>query len=267
MFMIPAERLPAGFAERLEAPLAEPAPARPAATVVLLRDTASGPEVLLLKRLRSAGFVPGAYVFPGGRVDLADADPRLLELVDGLDPAASPEPSYWLAALRETFEEAGVLLARDGEGRVVADAVADPRLGHWREALLSGEATLLEAVASLGVRLAFDDVVACAHWITPLAEPRRYDTHFFLARLPEGREVRPDPREMADAAWLSPAVALERFREGRLPLVFPTVATLESLVGYDSAAAALEAFRGRPVIPVLPRLVRTAEGVGIVIDE
>lgn len=266
MFMIPAERLPAGFAERLESPPADPAPARPAATVVLLRDTLAGPEVLLLKRLRTAGFVPGAYVFPGGRVDLADGDPTLLERVDGLVREPSPEPMFWLAALRETFEEAGVLLARDGEGRAVADAVADPRLGHWREALLGGQATLLEAVAALGVRLALDEVVACAHWITPLAEPRRYDTHFFLARLPEGREVRPDPREMADAVWLSPAAALERFQAGRLPLVFPTVATLESLVGYDSVAAALAAFRGRPVVPILPRLVRTAGGVGIVID-
>lgn len=266
MFMIPAERLPPGFAERIEAPPADPVPARPAATAVLLRDSSAGPEVLLMKRLRTAGFVPGAYVFPGGRVDLADAEPGLLEWADGLGAEARPEPMFWLAALRETFEEAGVLLARDEEGRVVGDAAADPRLGRWREALLAGEATLLEVVEALGVRLALDDVVPCAHWITPLAEPRRYDTHFFLAHLPEGSEARLDPREMADAVWLSPAAALERFHDGRLPLVFPTVATLESLIGFDSVAAALAAFRARPVVPILPRLVRTAEGVGIVID-
>jgi 8-oxo-dGTP pyrophosphatase MutT (NUDIX family) len=266
MFMIPAERLPAGFAEQLEAVPADPAPARPAATMVLLRDSAAGPEVLLMKRLRSAGFVPGAYVFPGGRVDLADAEPGLLGHTDGLGPKTVPEPMFWLAALRETFEEAGVLLAREGSGRAVAAAARDPELGRWREALLEGEATLLEMAESLGVRLALEEVVACAHWITPLAEPRRYDTHFFLARLPEGGEVRPDPREMADALWLAPAVALERFHEGRLPMVFPTVSTLESLLGYGSVAAALAAFRGRPVRPVLPRLVRTAEGVGLVID-
>jgi 8-oxo-dGTP pyrophosphatase MutT (NUDIX family) len=266
MFMIPAERLPAGFAERLESVPADPAPARPAATAILLRDSAAGPEVLLMKRLRSAGFVPGAYVFPGGRVDLADGDPVLLDRADGIGPETSPEPKFWLAALRETFEEAGVLLARNPMGQGLADAARDPVLAQWREALLGGEATLLEVADSLGVRLALDEMVACAHWITPLAEPRRYDTHFFLARLPEGLEVRPDPREMADAVWLAPAAALDRFRAGRLPMVFPTVATLESLLGYGSVEAALEAFRGRPVTPVLPRLVRTPEGVGIVVD-
>jgi 8-oxo-dGTP pyrophosphatase MutT (NUDIX family) len=266
MFMIPAERLPAGFAERLDSPPSDPAPARPAATAVLLRDSAAGPEVLLMKRLRSAGFVPGAYVFPGGRVDLADADPGLIERADGLSPDTLPEPMFWLAALRETFEEAGVLLARDGRGRELEDAVRDPRLGEWREVLLAGEATLLEMAESLGIRLALDEMVACAHWITPLVEPRRFDTHFFLARLPEGREVRPDPREMADAVWLAPAAALDRFQAGRLPMVFPTVATLESLAGYGSVADILADFRERPVAPVLPRLVRTAEGVGIVID-
>lgn len=266
MFMIPAERLPPGFAEQIEAPPADPVPARPAATTVLLRDSAAGPEVLLMKRLRSAGFVPGAFVFPGGRVDLADGDPALLLRADGPGTPLVPEPSFWVAALRETFEETGVLLARDGSGRVVADAGRDPELGRWRDALLAGEATFLEVAESLGVKLALDEMVACAHWITPLVEPRRYDTHFFLAPLPEGREVWPDPREMAEAIWLSPAAALERFHEGRLPMVFPTVVTLESLMGFGSVAEALDSFRGRPVEPILPRLVRTDEGVAIVID-
>lgn len=266
MFVIPADRLPPGFAERIEAPPAEPAAARPAATVVLLRDGGAGPEVLLLRRHRASGFVPGAFVFPGGRVDAADADPRLAERADGLDGRDEPGAAYWIAAAREAFEEAGVLLARDAAGRPLPDAGRDATLAGWRDALLAGRVSLGGVLDALGARLALHDVVYCAHWITPVAEPRRYDTRFFLARLPDGCGVHIHDREVTEAAWLTPADALERFRAGRLPMVFPTVATLESLAPYAGVAEALAAFRGRPVSPVLPRLVRTAEGVGIVVD-
>ncbi|HEY8380478.1 MAG TPA: hypothetical protein VIK91_28545 [Nannocystis sp.] len=265
--MIPKDRLPEGFAERIDEPPAEPAPTRPAATIVLLRDGETGPEVLLLRRTRSSGFVPGAFVFPGGRVDEADGDPRLLEHSDGLDGRAEPAPAFWVAALREAFEEAGVLLARDAGGRVVPDAGRDARVAGWREALLAERASLRDIVREGGLRLDFGDVVYCAHWITPIVEPRRYDTRFFLARLPEGCEICIDEREMTEAIWLSPAEALERFRAGRLPMVFPTVSTVESLVPFATVTEALEAFRDRPVTPILPRLVRTPDGVTIVIDQ
>lgn len=267
MFVIPTDRLPPGFAERIETPPAEPATPRAAATAVLLRDGAAGPEALLLQRHRGSGFVPGVFVFPGGRVDEADGDPRLLERTDGLAEAVAPEPAYWMAAFREVFEETGVLLAQDALGRPAPDAAGDARLAEWREALLAERATLLELLEATGLRLAAGDVVYCAHWITPVAEPRRYDTRFFLARLPAGREALADPREMTGAVWLRPAEALERFRAGRLPMVFPTVVTLESLLEFRTVGEALEAFRRRPVEPVLPRLVRTAEGVGILVDE
>ncbi len=266
MFEIPEDRLPSGFAERIEHPPSQPAAPRAAATVVLLRDGAAGPELLLLRRHRASGFVPGAFVFPGGRVDEADADPRLLGRADGLDGRGEPDAAYWMAAVREAFEEAGVLLARDPTGRAVRDAGRDARLAEWREALLGERAALHDLLDALGLRLALDDVVYCAHWITPVAEPRRYDTRFFLARLPVGCDVCIDSREMTDSAWLSPAEALARFRAGRLPMVFPTVATIEALAPYGSVADALAAFHGRPVSPVMPRLVRTDGGIGIVVD-
>jgi hypothetical protein len=100
-----------------------------------------------------------------------------------------------------------------------------------------------------------------------VAEPKRYDTHFFLAALPPGRTPSADPREMSDAAWLTASEALERFRAGLLPMVFPTVRTLESILPYHSVEAAIEAFRGRIPTPVLPRLVRTQHGVALVVDE
>jgi recombination protein RecT len=255
-FTIPWDRLPAGFGTNLNSAAASPAAAVPAATVVLARDTGRGMAVYLLRRNRSAGFVPGAYVFPGGRVDAADADPGLAARAVALP--AEPGAAYWMAAVREVFEETGVLLA-DGP----ADAAA---LAALRDALLEERATLRDVLDATGSRIDLRRTVHFAHWITPVAEPRRFDTHFFLAALPDGAEARADAREMSDALWLAPAEALARFRAARLPMVFPTVRTLEALAGFDTVAAALDELRGRPVHPVLPRLVQTGDGIGIAMD-
>ncbi len=282
MFVIPGDRLPAGFAARVDEPPDPPAQPLPAASVVLLRDSAAGPETLLLRRHQSSGFVPGAYVFPGGRLDEGDDDPGLVGGIaeslqrggvgsggGGADAAAGPlEPpaACWAAGMREVFEETGVLLAADRGGRPAPDAAAEPHLAEWRERLMNARAGLAALLEAERLEPALGDVVYFAHWITPLAEPRRYDTRFFLARLPDGRQVAPDPREMTDALWLTPAAALARFQAGSLPMVFPTVKVLETLVGFSTVADALDGFRGQSVETVLPRLVRAEGGVGIVVD-
>jgi recombination protein RecT len=270
--VIPLDRLPPGFAERVEHPPEEAAPTRPAATAVLLRDSIAGPEVLLLKRLRSAGFVPGAWVFPGGRVDTEDAAMELLEVLGPVPRGA--DGAYWLAAIREVFEETGVLLARREEApgaaplSTAAWAAGDSaaaELQKWRDALLAGEATLLDALRGIGAVPDVSRMVYCSHWITPVAEPKRYDTRFFLAAMPEGATVAVDEREMSDAVWLTPADAMHRFQQGTLPMVFPTVKTIQRLAAYDSVDAMLAAFRAADVPALLPRLVRTEQGVGIVL--
>jgi 8-oxo-dGTP pyrophosphatase MutT (NUDIX family) len=273
VFEIPEERLPPGFAETVEDAPPEPAEARPAATVVLLRDGADGPEALLMRRHERSGFVPGAWVFPGGRVDPADRAPPLAAGCRGLPPDPTPAPWFWMAAIREAFEETGVLLARVGgppdpaSPGWVADASSDPEVEAVRRSLMDDEATLGDVVDRLGVTLDAGPMVHAAHWVTPVVEPRRYDTHFFVAAVPDGRRARPDPREMVDAVWLTAAAALDRFETGTLPMVFPTVKTLESLAGFGSVDALVDAVRERPVDRILPRLVRTATGVGIVVDE
>lgn len=265
LFVIPTDRLPPGFAETLDAAPATIAEPKPAATVVLMRDANRELEVLLLKRHRASGFVPGAYVFPGGRVDAADGDARLM--AGGPVPERGSVPAhYWFGAVREVFEETGVLLARTAANEWVEDATSNERMEAWREKLMSDSATLADIVAAEQLRIVLDDVVYFAHWITPAPEPRRYDTRFFAAALPEGRSIRPDAREMVDAVWIAPAEALERFSANRLPMVFPTVRTLQDLTKYTSVAEALDALRSLPVAPVQPRLVRTPDGVGIVID-
>jgi len=260
---IPADRLPPGFADRIGNEASEIATPLPAATTILLRDSAPGPEILLMRRNRSAGFVPGAYVFPGGRVDAADADPALAR--SGVPPAAPPPP-YWMAALRELFEEAGVLLARTRAGDFAPDA-RDPGVATAREALLEDRSSIAQVLAEFDLAPAFDRFMPCAHWITPVAEPRRFDTLFFLAALPPGRTATADAREMSDMLWLTATHALDRFRAGRLPMVFPTVRTLEAIEPFRTVDEALEAFRGRSLSPVLPRLVRVEHGVALVVDE
>ena len=265
LFTIPFERLPPGFAEKLDQPATSIVEPRPAATVVLLRDDDGEMQVLLLKRHRSSGFVPGAYVFPGGRIDDADADARL---ADGVAiPRRGHVPAhYWFGAVREVLEETGVLLARDAAGEWVSDAVSDERMEQWRLKLMSGAAALVDVVTEEQLQIVLDDVVYFAHWITPLAEPRRYDTRFFAAALPGVRTIRVDDREMVDAKWLAPVEALRLFEAGELPMVFPTVRTLQDLCAFNSVEEALDALRTKHVEAVTPRLVRTRGGVGIIID-
>lgn len=276
--VIPFDRLPPGFAETLDDPPADPVPTRPAATVVLLRDRSHGPEVLLLKRVRTSGFVPGAYVFPGGRVDADDSSPELEARLTGLDSRTAaqrmgmsvddtpPPLAYVLASIREAFEETGLLLARDASGAPAASAIRDPRMAAGRDRLLADEHAFASILNELRLDLDGAGLAYIAHWITPVVEPRRYDTRFFAAAIEGDAEVSVNPAEMSDAVWLTPEAALERHRSGTLPMVFPTVHTIEALAPFGSTAAILDEYGRRAVPPILPRLVRTERGVRLEID-
>lgn len=276
-FVIPFDRLPERFAERVTHPPATPAPTHPAATIVLMRDGASGPEVLLLRRSRSSGFVPGAYVFPGGRVDAADAEPRIVEHLDGLvaDAAAArlelpngdpPALAYYLAAIREAFEETGILVARRADGSAPPTAAEDAAVDELRNSLMEERVTFPETLDRMACRLDGSAVEYLAHWITPEVEPRRYDTRFFAAKVRAGSNAIVDPREMTDAVWLTAAQALERHHDGTLPMVFPTMRTLEDLLPFDSVDAVLRDLRNRRIPTIMPRLVLTPTGLGMELD-
>ena len=252
---------------------------RPAATVVLLRERPPGFQLLLMRRNRSAGFVPGAYVFPGGRVDAQDADPALVTRLERLTPEAAavrlalpngdpPAIAYYLAAAREAFEEAAVLVARPGARFQPAATSGRALLIRLRDHLLAGTMGFTEVLDDLEVGIDGSALEYIAHWITPEAETRRYDTRFFTALAPPGSRSAPDPREMTDSLWLSPGEALDRHRARRLPMIFPTIRTLEQLSAFSTADAVLAHYRTRDIPAVMPALVRTKAGVRVsILDE
>jgi 8-oxo-dGTP pyrophosphatase MutT (NUDIX family) len=277
-FTIPRRNLPPGFAESLDRTPSEVAQPRPAATIVLLRESGNGLEVLLLRRVRSSGFVPGAWVFPGGRVDRDDAGPELVARLEGLTAEAAatrlglspqadpPALAYYIAAVREAFEETGILVGRSPDG-APRSAAEDHAVQRMRERLLADEGSFHLVLDRLGCRIDGAAIEYIAHWITPEAEPRRYDTRFFAAAVRADAQSLHHTREMSDAVWISPAEALRRNREGAFPMVFPTIKTLAALEGLSTPASVLGAFRARQIKAILPRLVSTPTGVGIRVEE
>ncbi|TDC68408.1 NUDIX hydrolase [Actinomadura sp. GC306] len=251
--MVNGLKLPAEFRERVEdilAGRAEPAPARHAATVAVLRDhPRHGLQAFLLRRVRSMAFAPGAYVFPGGAVDPRDGDAT---------PAwAGRPPAEWgtafkadetlarelvCAAVRETFEETLVLLAGP-TGETVVD---DTRGDDWeadRQALLDRSLSFAEFLGRRGLVLRADLLRPWAHWITPKIEPKRYDTRFFVAAMPEGQRARDVSTEADRVAWVRPAEAAERAGRGEWMMLPPTIATLAELAEFDTVADVLAARR------------------------
>lgn len=248
-------------------------PVRPAATVMLVRDTDDGLEVFMLRRTLQAVFAGGMYVFPGGRVDDADHADELEPICDGLDDATAsgllqiPRGglAYWVAAIRECFEEAGVLLARDARdgGDVVRfdrPEVVD-RFEAERRAVHAGERSLVELCADEGLLLTTAGIHYVSHWITPVGEARRFDTRFFVARAPRDQEPLHDDHETIESLWVRPADALDRFHAGDLGMFPPTVRNLEFLAPHRSADDALAAAAEVGTPPtILPKLRVDAEG-------
>ena len=239
----------------------------PAATVTLVRDSARGPEVLMMQRNLNSGFVPGAHVFPGGALDKEDDAPELHAICAGMtDDVASKTLgvpggglAYWAAAIRESFEEAGVLVAYDRQQRIVALNQSDlaDKFRHHRHVLNAGERGFIDIMREEDLTLATDQLVYFSHWITPVTAPRRYDTRFFIAAAPETQEPLHDNHETISHLWVRPADALDRHRENRFSMRLPTVRTLEEFAAYDSVAALLHAMRNKRDIDAnLPRITR-----------
>jgi 8-oxo-dGTP pyrophosphatase MutT (NUDIX family) len=226
---------------------AAPAPA-PAATVIVLRDSATTPEVFLVRRHEGTAFFSGAHVFPGGRVDAADRDASAPAWCDGVEHAVRQLPgigaaaavAYHLAAARELFEEAGVLLARTRSGQFIAPEGADlGRYAQHRDDVHAGRAGLGAIAGREGLRIALDALVLFAHWVTPPGDTRRFDTRFFAARVPPAQMPSHDEKETTHGVWATASGALEAARRGEIVLPPPTWTTLRELERFRSVADVL----------------------------
>lgn len=239
---------------------------RPAATVVLIRDTPSGVEAWLLRRVRQMAFAPGMTVFPGGRVDELDgaggvpwAGGEPDQVATRMGSSAALVRASMVAAVRETFEEAGVLLTRPPH------AVSDSRDAGWLEArrrrVEAGELPFVRLLDELGLAVDATLIRAWARWITPAGEARRYDTVFYVAALPSGAQARAETSEAEHAQWIRPADALAEHLAGSRPMLAPTVVTLSELADFTRVDDVLVAAQRRSLTPIRPHIETGQDGI------
>ena len=257
-------------------------PIRAAATVMLVRDATDGPragqlEVLMVRRNLNSDFVGGAYVFPGGSVDLADGGAEAEAACAGRSDAEASAllgvPSgglaYWVAVVRETFEEAGLLLAErpGGPPLLAGDAAEEARFVSERAAVNAGTRRFLDLCRDERLLLGVGDIHYFAHWITPRGAPRRFDTRFFVAAAPPGQRAAHDAGETIAEIWISPHEALAQHRAGTIEIIFPTIRNLQAIGRFDTAAALLDAAaEASGAVPTIePRVVADGNGMRIVL--
>lgn len=233
---------------------ATPAP-RPAATLLLVRDGNAGLEVFVVQRHHQIDFAGGATVFPGGKLEPGDSDPTLRERcagAEGLDDAAL---AFRVAALREAFEECGVLLARPrGSRELVSFLRLVDFLKRHRGDVRNHRVSMAQLAAAEDLELACDLLVHFAHWITPEGMPKRFDTHFFLVAAPRDQFAAHDGSESVDSAWISPRQALAEADAGTRTIIFPTRMNVARLARSATVAEAIAEARRTPVVTVLPRV-------------
>ena len=250
----------------------KPAPVTPApaATLVLLRDRpAGGVEVLLIQRHRASKFAAGDHVFPGGKIESADvpddadrwcAGPAVQDAARalGLPHATRAALGYWIGAIREAFEEVGVLLAVDEAGG--PPRVEPERLAAYRRACHQDHRAFWDVLRAERLTLATDRLTYFAHWITPEENPIRFDTRFFAVPMPERQDPVAADHEITSVRWLSPRGAFEAQTRGEISLRRPTIANLQLFDGAASVAEALARLAGRPIPTIRPRVIVGPDG-------
>ncbi|TVS15652.1 MAG: NUDIX hydrolase [Gammaproteobacteria bacterium] len=233
----------------------------PAATIVLLRDDLEeGLEIFMVVRHHQIDFASGALVFPGGKIDEQDADPALEAYCDGADSDPVMR-AMQIGAIREAFEEAGVLLAREVESRQLVSGERLAILEHYRTSLHSGEVSLKAFLDAEQLRLACDTLVRFAHWVTPDMMPKRFDTHFFIARAPEDHVLLHDGHESVDSVWIRPQQVLTDAASGKRTVIFPTLRNVEKLADADTVEAAMTAAQSQRIVTVTPWTEKRDDGV------
>ena len=231
-----------------------PVPARAAASLLIGRDGANGSELFLLARHRNSTFASGALVYPGGAVDDADRDPGLRACAAGAEDLDDEELAFRIAAVREAFEECGLLFARPRGSDELVEGERVEAIKRRFAAELAGHSLDMRALAEAeDLELACDRLVPFAHWITPETQPKRFDTRFFLAGAPPRQEARHDGHESIDSVWITPAGLVEAADAGTWFVMFPTRLNAQKFGRSATVTEALGAARSAPVVTVMPR--------------
>lgn len=232
----------------------------PSATVVILRDRPGGIEVFMVVRHHAIDFASGALVFPGGKVEPADSDPAWGDLGEWAG-APTAHRSYVVAAARETFEEAGLVLARRrGTPSLVSAEEAHRLVATYRKPVHDGSCSFRKLMTDESLLLAAEHMVPFAHWITPEAMPKRFDTLFYVVAAPVEQLGAHDGSESVDGLWISPQQALKDAEAGTRTIVFATQMNLRKLAQFRTVAEAVSATRTAPIVPVMPKIEKTATG-------
>ena len=226
----------------IASPKEKPSSPVPAATVLLVRDNNNKIEVFMLKRASRTNF-GGAWVFPGGKLDTNDRLKNIVDMCSGLDDIEASKKlnmnvggiHYWIACIRECFEESGILLAYRNNGEIVNNVSGRETkiIEQYRKKLLNGENVFLHMMQELGMKLATDQLAYISHWITPEIEKKRYNTRFFIAKSP-AQKADHDGFEGVDSKWVNPEKALLEMRKGKFPIIMPTIKSLELVAAYQS---------------------------------
>jgi len=229
----------------------QPARPVPSATIMMLRDGPEGLEVFMVVRHHQIDFASGALVFPGGKADPQDYDTALISRIEGC-PTDPDMRAIQVSAIREAFEECGILLAREAGNAGLVDATRLAALEPYRTTLHDGSVSMKEFLDTEDLKLACQELVHFAHWVTPTMMPKRFDTHFFLAAAPADHLAVHDGHESVDSVWIRPADVLAQAERGERTVIFPTLRNVEKLAGFDSVEAALTATAATEVVRVEP---------------
>jgi len=239
-----------------------------AATILILRDTLQGMEVLMVTRHGEIDFMPGALVFPGGKLAKGDEDPRVCARCSGVQGLSLEQVASRVGAIREAFEESGILLARErGASALVGAGRATHLAERYRQQLSSGAIGIADFLEPEDLVLACEQLVPFARWITPTFMPKRFDTYFYLAAAPTEQIALHDGKEMVDAQWIRPADALAAQASGKRKIVIATSLNLRKLDRNSTFSAAIDAAVARPITTVTPELVQRPQGRMLLIPE
>ena len=232
---------------------------KPAATILLLRPGKENLEVFMVVRHHQIDFASGALVFPGGKADPQDFDDALIPYLRGAETDTDMRAAQ-VSAIREAFEECGILLAREAGADNIISGERLAALQSAREPMNKGDILLLDFLQNEKLELACDALTHFAHWITPPMMPKRFDTHFYLAIPPADHIAVHDGYESVDSVWIDPADAIAGAENGKYTIIFPTLRNIEKLATWSTPAAAIEAAKSTTPVPVLPWTEKRDDG-------